>query len=211
MTRPELSQMTPEEKDALILALLKRIEDLEAPGRAAENPGQLQRSTVPRAETHPAAAPEARWRRHDTKAGPKPRPRGGLSYRRLRALWQGHPGGSARPLRQAYDHINLPPMRPLVTRVRLFGCRCPNCRRRAREGVGASAAGDRAASRPGCAFIAYERHQRHWVATGVELLGRSCCVLRPAIVSLSLQLLPAMGSGASLPRRPRHIRHWPDE
>lgn len=30
MTRSDLSQMTPEEKDALILALLKRIENLEA-------------------------------------------------------------------------------------------------------------------------------------------------------------------------------------
>jgi transposase len=35
-------------------------------------------------------------------------------------------------LRHAYDHIDLPPFRPVVTRVRLFGRRCPGCRRRMR-------------------------------------------------------------------------------
>ena len=35
-------------------------------------------------------------------------------------------------LRHAYDHIDLPPIRPVVTRVRLFGRRCPDCRRRVR-------------------------------------------------------------------------------
>jgi hypothetical protein len=35
-------------------------------------------------------------------------------------------------LRHAYDHLDLPPLRPVVTRVRIFGRRCPACRRRAR-------------------------------------------------------------------------------
>ena len=35
-------------------------------------------------------------------------------------------------LRHAYDHLDLPPLRPVVTRVRIFGRRCPACRRRVR-------------------------------------------------------------------------------
>jgi transposase len=35
-------------------------------------------------------------------------------------------------LRHAYDHIDLPPIRPVVTRVRIFGRRCPGCHRRVR-------------------------------------------------------------------------------
>ena len=35
-------------------------------------------------------------------------------------------------LRHAYDHLDLPPIRPVVTRVRVFGRRCPACRRRVR-------------------------------------------------------------------------------
>jgi transposase len=35
-------------------------------------------------------------------------------------------------LRHAYDHVEIPPLRPVVTRVRLFGRRCPACRRRVR-------------------------------------------------------------------------------
>lgn len=35
-------------------------------------------------------------------------------------------------LRHAYDHIDLRPIGPVVTRVRLFGRRCSDCRRRVR-------------------------------------------------------------------------------
>jgi transposase len=35
-------------------------------------------------------------------------------------------------LRHAYDHLDLPPIRAVVTRVRIFGRRCPGCRRRVR-------------------------------------------------------------------------------
>jgi transposase len=35
-------------------------------------------------------------------------------------------------LRHAYDHLDLPPLRRVVTRVQLFGRRCPGCRRRMR-------------------------------------------------------------------------------
>ena len=35
--------------------------------------------------------------------------------------------GAAQKLRHAYDHIDLPPIRPIVTRVELFGGRCKGC------------------------------------------------------------------------------------
>ena len=34
--------------------------------------------------------------------------------------------------RHRYDHIDLPPIRPIVTRIELFGARCGSCRRRYR-------------------------------------------------------------------------------
>jgi transposase len=40
--------------------------------------------------------------------------------------------GAAQKLRHAYDHIDLPPIRPIVTRVELFGGRCKGCGHRYR-------------------------------------------------------------------------------
>ena len=41
-------------------------------------------------------------------------------------------GTEGQHLRYAYDHIDPPPIRPVVTRVRIFGRRCPGCHRRVR-------------------------------------------------------------------------------
>jgi transposase len=41
-------------------------------------------------------------------------------------------GTEGQHLRHAYEHIDLPPIRPVVTRVRIFGRCCPGCRRRVR-------------------------------------------------------------------------------
>jgi hypothetical protein len=49
MTRRELSQLSPEEKDALILALLARVAALEA-RPAAEDPLQLWPAALARPE-----------------------------------------------------------------------------------------------------------------------------------------------------------------
>ena len=40
--------------------------------------------------------------------------------------------GAKQRCRQRYDHIDLPPIRPVVTRVELFGGRCGGCKRRYR-------------------------------------------------------------------------------
>ena len=41
-------------------------------------------------------------------------------------------GEAGQTVRHAYDHLDLPAIRPVVTRVRIFGRRCPGCRRRLR-------------------------------------------------------------------------------
>ena len=137
MFRPDLSRLSPEEKDALILALLDRVAALEA--KLARPPKTPNNSSVP----------PSRGR----KANRPPRPK---KPRRK----QEHPGvtrqlaaaadhvvdcharacmhcgavvsAAGQVMRHVYDHIDLPPIRPLVTRVRIFGRRCPGCRRRVR-------------------------------------------------------------------------------
>ena len=137
MFRPDLSRLSPEEKDALILALLDRVAALEA--KLARPPKTPNNSSVP----------PSRGR----KANRPPRPK---KPRRK----QEHPGvtrqlaaaadhvvdcharacmhcgavvsAAGQVMRHVYDHIDLPPIRPVVTRVRIFGRRCPGCRRRVR-------------------------------------------------------------------------------
>jgi transposase len=71
--------------------------------------------------------------------------------------------------RQRYDHIDLPEVRPVVTRVELFGGRCGQCGRRYR-------AEPPAAMPPGTPFgpgiralLAYLHHSHH---VGFERLAR---------------------------------------
>lgn len=51
--------------------------------------------------------------------------------RRLRPLWNGHIGSEA-AMPHRYDHIDLPPIRPIVTRIELFGGHWGGCGRRYR-------------------------------------------------------------------------------
>ena len=137
MTRIELSRLRPEEKDALILALLARVAALEA--KLGQPPKTPANSSLP-----PSRGPKA------TKP-PRPRRprrrRGGPGVTRAlaadpdrtvdcHAQTCAHCGtavaAEGQRLRHAYDHLDLPPIRPVVTRVRVFGRRCPACRRRVR-------------------------------------------------------------------------------
>jgi len=139
---PDLSSLSTGEKDALIqrLAALvdvlsRQVEDLEA--RLNEPPKTPHNSSTPPSSGRKSAV---------TTTG---RPAGGKKRRKghkgsFRAL---HPAPSRiRDLRlsrcpccsadigqaeqtvcQAYDHIDLPPITPVVTRVHLHGGRCPHC------------------------------------------------------------------------------------
>lgn len=73
--------------------------------------------------------------------------------------------------RQRYDHIEIPPIRPVVTRVELFGGTCPDCGRRCRAEPPAD-------KPPGTPFglniqalLHYLHHSHH---VGFERLARLC-------------------------------------
>jgi hypothetical protein len=81
MTRPDLSHLTPEEKDALILALLECGAHRGAGGEAwgaAEDAGQFKPATEPRPEGEPSAAAEARLPQAEGTWGHARRRRSGI-------------------------------------------------------------------------------------------------------------------------------------
>lgn len=137
MTHPDLSRLSPEEKDALILALLERVAALEA--KLNQPPKTPSNSSLPPSRGQKANRPPRPKKPRRKRKGP------GVT-RALAAdpdhVVDCHAHACARcgtavmaetqTLRHAYDHIDLPPIRPVITRVRLFGQRCPACRRRVR-------------------------------------------------------------------------------
>jgi transposase len=165
------------EQAALIERLAARVGELEAlvgkPRKTSAN------SHVPPAQDGPGGAS----RKADTKRRRKPRPfHPGVSRpladapdrteRRLAESWP-HCGTAvpeaAQRCRHRYDHIDLPEIRPVVTRVELFGGRCGDCGRRYR-------AAPPAAMPPGTPFgpgiralLAYLHHSHH---VGFERLSR---------------------------------------
>jgi transposase len=124
MARPDLSRLSSEEKDALILALLDRVAALEA--KLGQPPKTPDNSSLPPSRGQKASRP------------PRPkkprRPRDGPGVTRALcadperivdcyAQACAHCGTAVTApagqiLRHAYDHIDLPPLRPVVTRVR---------------------------------------------------------------------------------------------
>jgi transposase len=134
------SRLTSREKDELILALLDQVRLLQEraaalEARLARPPKTPANSSLPPSKGHKADKPPR---------SRKPRPSRPGVTRRLSAAPDRtvvrhagacrHCGATLAPqrqrLRHAYDHIDLPPIRPVVTRVHLFGGRCPGCRRR---------------------------------------------------------------------------------
>jgi len=144
----DLSKLSVAEKDALILSLLPLVGRLEAAlARIAELEARLAKFEAPSKTPDNSSLPPSKGQKADGKTdGPKP-PR------------KGHPG-AARTLEpnpdrivdarldacprcaaafpedrqtpvQVYDRIEMPPIKPDVTRVRLFGGRCACCGERA--------------------------------------------------------------------------------
>jgi transposase len=143
---PDLTQLSPEQKDALILALWdqvqklsRRVEELEA--RLNEPPKNSDNSSVP---------PSKGFKRNKNKAGNKAErtgPRQGSLGRkganrplaenpdkivRVMAKACGACGGvlgaADQTLHHAYDKVDIPPVRPVVTRVEIYEGRCACCR-----------------------------------------------------------------------------------
>lgn len=145
MTPPDLSRLSHEEKDALILALLgqlaaahekiatleARLDELTRPPKTPDNsskpPSQGQKQDQPNDTTRPA-----RKSRPGVGRALHPDPDREIE-RKLSTCptcAAAFPEASQSP-QQVYDRIELPPIRPDVTRVRLFGGRCACCGARA--------------------------------------------------------------------------------
>src|SRR5512135_506661 len=137
MTRIDLSRLSAEEKDVLIVALLERVAALEAKlNQPSKTPGN---SSVPPSRGQKANRPPRPKTPRRKRKGPGVTRELAADPDRVvdcHAHACAHCGtavtAESQTVRHAYDHIDLPPIRPVVTRVRLFGRRCPNCRRRVR-------------------------------------------------------------------------------
>lgn len=88
--------------------------------------------------------------------------------------------GQAQRCRHRYDHIDLPPIRPIVTRIELFGGRCRKCSKRFRAEAPTGMA-------PGTPFgpgirslLAYLHHSHH---VGFERLSRIAQELFGLVIS----------------------------
>jgi transposase len=130
---PDLSKLTSQEKDALILALIARIDELEARlGGPPKTPGN---SSVPPSSGHKRNKPgRSRGMRREASVGrmgggrrPHPTPDRIVT---AKAAYCPHcaaavDAGEQRP-RAVYDRIELPVVRPDVTRIEQYGgdCRC---------------------------------------------------------------------------------------
>ncbi len=163
---------------ALVQRLLARIAELEA--KAGAPPKTPANSSVPPSKGQKANRPEA-------GAGRKPRAKSHAGVARqlaenpdhVRDVFAARCDGCGAAVseaeqthvRAAYDHIDLPPLTPIVTRVVLHACACRRCGER----VGAQAPADMAVGSPFGpniqALVVYMRH-RHNVSYGrlVEML-----------------------------------------
>ena len=174
MTRDDLSSLSSDEKDELILALVQRIADLES--KRAKPPKTPDNSSLPPSRGGKANKPPRAKKPRAKRAGP------GVT----RALADDPDAvvdcpaercdhcGTAVPadgqaLRQAYDHIELPPILPEVTRVRIFGRPCPGCRRQVRGAAPENLAPGTPFGRSITAMLAYLHHHH---AIGYQRLAR---------------------------------------
>jgi len=138
---PDLWRLSHAEKDALIVmlwdqvqVLSKRVSELEA--RLGDPPKSSSNSSTPpsrdRKANKPPRPPGARREASVGRAGggralhPDPDRIVEATAKRCLRCAAGLDGAAQQPL-AVYDRIELPPVRPVVTRVVLHGARCPCC------------------------------------------------------------------------------------
>ena len=140
----DLTKLTVAEKDALILSLLPLVGQLEAAlARIAELEARLARLEEPPKTPENSSLPQSKGQKSDDHpTGKKPPRKSRPGFGRAldpnpdrvvdsrldacphcAAAWAAEPQTPQR----VYDRIELPPVRPDVTRVRLFGGRCACC------------------------------------------------------------------------------------
>ena len=135
MTPEALDSLSKDELKALVLVLDARVAALEA--RLAEPPKTSSNSSVPPSKGQKANRPEASGKRRGRQGRP------GVARvlcpdpdRTRDVFAEACPkcGTALSPDRQepghVYDHIDLPPIKPVTTRVVLHKGQCPCCKRR---------------------------------------------------------------------------------
>src|SRR3954467_9646925 len=132
---PDLSRLTEAEKDALILALWARVAELEA--RLNAPPKTPDNSSLPPSKGRKADRPE-KARPPGPRRGSLGREGGGRSLAEepdqrviAKAAACAHCraalGEDDQRLHARYDKVDLPPVRPVVTRVERYRGHCPCC------------------------------------------------------------------------------------
>jgi transposase len=144
---PDLSALSSSEKDALIAALLARIDELIARVETleAENAALREKLNLPPKTPDNSGTPPSRGMKANGTAKAKPkgkahagahRPLHPNPTARREVLAERCPhcradvAGVAQAAVQAYDRIEIPEIAPDVTRVTLFGGICPCCQGR---------------------------------------------------------------------------------
>ena len=180
----DLSKLTVAEKDALILSLLPLVGQLQAAlARIAELEARLALlEKPPKTPDNSSLPPSKGQKTSQAPDGRKPlrksRPGFGRALEpnpdrivdrlldtcpQCAAAWPAEP----QTPQQVYDRIELPPVRPDVTRVRLFGGRCACCGERA---VAAAPAGLEPGSPFGKSIEAIAVYLHYTQAVGIERL-----------------------------------------
>src|SRR5690242_12905092 len=132
---PDLSRLNEAEKDALILALAARVAELEA--RLSRPPKTPGNSSLPPSKGHKANRPE-RAERAGPRRGSLGREGGGrplaeepdqrvVAKAAACAHCRAALGEADQRLHARYDKVELPPVRPVVTRVERYRGHCPCC------------------------------------------------------------------------------------
>jgi transposase len=180
----DLSKLTVAEKDALILSLLPLVGQLQAAlARIGELESRLARLEKPAKTPDNSSLPPSKGQKSDqppdgNKPPRKSRPGFGRTLEpnpdrivdrlldacpHCAAAWPAEP----QTPQQVYDRIELPPIKPDVTRVRLFGGRCACCGERA---VAAAPAGLEPGSPFGKSIEAITVYLHYAQAIGIERL-----------------------------------------
>lgn len=183
MAPPPLHVLSEAEKNELLLAQHEMIERMAA--RISELEGLVGKPRKTSSNSHIPPSKDDFGKRggkgRKPKAGKRPSREGKHrplaetpdKTERVMASECGHCGtdvtGQVQQCRQRYDHVDLPPIRPVVTRVELWGGRCRCCGRRykAQAPVGMAPGSPFG---PGIrALMAYLHHSHH---VGFERLSR---------------------------------------
>ena len=182
MTPPDLTRLSPEEKDALILALFAQLAAAHEKTAALEaRPGELTRP--PKTPDNSSKPPSQAQKRNQPDGKTRPprasRPGAGRVLhpnpdRVVDARLAACPGCEAafpetsQTAQRVCERIGLPPVRPDVTQARLFGGRCACCGERITAQAPAGLEPD---SPFGASIAAMAVYLRYSHATGMERLA----------------------------------------